>query len=361
MIKILHAADFHLDSLFHSLPPEQAAQCRAAQREQLFGLAEICRQEAVQLVLLPGDLFDKPHASRESIDALVKALEEMAVPVFITPGNHDYLTPDSPYRTVSFPSNVHIFTKPELGSVSLPQLSCRIYGAGYTSMDCPPLLSDFQKTGDEQYHIMLLHGEITGAEGDYCPITRGQAAASGLDYLALGHNHQGGQLSAGATLCAWPGCPMGRGFDETGEKGVLLVTLSKEERRADFLSLRSRQYRILSIPAGDDPLANVLAALPPDAKEDIYRIIFTGEADEIDLPKLEAQLSSEFFALNLRDKTTPKLDLWQVAEEDSLEGRLLALLRQTAAETDDETLKRRLILAARISRKLMDGREVELP
>lgn len=56
---------------------------------------------------------------------------------------------------------------------------------------------------------------------------------SGLQYLALGHIHKAGAFHAGGTLCAWPGCPMGRGWDETGEKGVCIVTVE------DSASLRA--------------------------------------------------------------------------------------------------------------------------
>lgn len=35
MLTFLHAADFHLDSPFHALPPEQAAERRQEQRQLL--------------------------------------------------------------------------------------------------------------------------------------------------------------------------------------------------------------------------------------------------------------------------------------------------------------------------------------
>ena len=53
MVKLLHAADLHLDSAFSALPPEKAAQRRAEQRlvlERLTALSEGCAA-----VLLAGD------------------------------------------------------------------------------------------------------------------------------------------------------------------------------------------------------------------------------------------------------------------------------------------------------------------
>ena len=56
MIKLLHAADLHLDSPFSALPPQQAAERRAAQRAQLGEIVTLCNDEACDLLLLSGDL-----------------------------------------------------------------------------------------------------------------------------------------------------------------------------------------------------------------------------------------------------------------------------------------------------------------
>lgn len=58
---------------------------------------------------------------------------------------------------------------------------------------------------------------------------------------------------------------MGRGFDELGEKGAYLVTLTEDDCSLEFLPLGGRSYEILRVPAGDDAAAALDAALPPDA------------------------------------------------------------------------------------------------
>lgn len=361
MIKILHSADLHLGGAFRGLVPEKAADLRREQLSMPRRLAELAAQERVDLVLLAGDLFESPQADPDSTEALLSALQEIPCPVLISPGNHDYYTWDSPYYYGKFPENVHIFTEPRITSLAFPDLNCRIYGAGYRSMDCPPLLPGFQAEGEEAYQILLLHGEITGADSAYAPMTRGQLAASGLHYAALGHIHKGDSLRIGQTLCAWPGCPMGRGFDETGVKGALLVTLDNDDAQSKFVPLGAHAYWDLEVPAGDDPAKSILEALPRAGFPDIVRISLTGEAEEIDLPGLEKALKGQIWALRLRDRTRPKQDLWGSAGEQSLEGRFFALLKQAAEEAPDETTRRRLILAARISRSLLEGREVDLP
>lgn len=360
MIKILHSADLHLGARFHSLPPEEARTRRQEQLAQLDQLVELCREEGCQMVLLPGDLLDRPQGCREEALALAKALEAMAVPVFIAPGNHDHLCPGSPYLERAWPGNVHIFTRQALESVTLPELSCRVWGAGFQSMDCPGLLEGFRATGQEPLQLMVLHGDPTNPGSPCCPVTRAQAAASGLAYLALGHIHTQGQMEAGSTLCAWPGCPMGRGFDETGVKGVYICQISPQGAQATFRPLGGGCYEDLTLPAGPDPLASILVQLPPDTGRDVYRLTLTGESEPVDLDRLQNALSGRFFHLQLRDRTVPPRDLWEGAGEDSLEGRYFQILQQAAQNATGPEAEA-LCLAARISRRILEGQEVTLP
>lgn len=354
MIKLLHTADWHLGARFRGLPPEKALQKRAEQGKLLELLGELGRE--CDLALLAGDLFDRPDGKGADLAALRNTLEEMAVPVFIAPGNHDYICPESPYEAMAWPSNVHIFKKPALQSVELPGLACRVWGAGYGSMDCPGLLEDFRAAGPEPMQLMVLHGDPGNAASPCCPVTKAQVARSGLTYLALGHIHQAGSLQAGDTLYAWPGCPMGRGLDETGEKGVLLAEPPEGSLR--FHPLGLGRYADLTVEAGENPLAAVLAVLPPDTRQDVYRITFTGPWEPVDLDGLQEALAPRFFDLRLRDRTDLPRELWQRAGADSLEGVYFRLL-QEAAESGEE--REVLTLAARISRAILEGREVQLP
>lgn len=356
-MRILHSADLHLDSAFVGRSPETVAALRREQLRLPGILATICREKGCDLMLLSGDLFDGKW-TMESVEALRTAFREAAVPVFISPGNHDFCTPDSPWLAESWPENVHIFKNPVLESVVLPELDCRVYGAGYASMDCGPLLEDFCAQGEETYHIAVLHGDPVQKRSPYNPITQAQVAASRLDYLALGHVHKAGSFRAGDTLCAWPGCPMGRGYDELEEKGVLLVTL-EDGAQAEFLTLDTPRFFDLEAQIMVDPASAVADALPAVGNGDYYRITLTGEWDDLDLAGLSTQFA-HFPNLELRDRTVPVTDLWACAGEDSLEGMYFGLLKAAHAEADKEE-QEILTLAAKISRRILDGREVTLP
>ena len=351
MMKILHAADLHLDTAFSGRSEAQVRYLRQALLEVPRKLAELCRREGCHMMLLSGDLFDGPW-TQNSLDVLRSALEEAAVPVFISPGNHDFCGAGSPYLTENWPRNVHIFTRPEMESVVVENLDCRVYGAGYRSMDCPPLLEDFRAEGEERYHVAVLHGDPTQATSPYSPITTGQVRESGLHYIALGHVHKSGSLRAGETLCAWPGCPMGRGYDELETKGVLIVTV-EDTAEAVFVPLDTPRFYDLEM--SPSRLADVLPAVGNDH---FYRITLTGESPELDLAAMMAQWE-QFPNLELRDRTVPEVDIWGSADADSLEGAYFRILKE-AMEGADEQTRQELELAARISRKILDGQEVVL-
>lgn len=356
MIRFLHAADFHLDSAFSALSAEQSAQRRREQRTALETLAALCRD--CDLVLLSGDLFDSARVYRDTLDALKRFFAAVPAEIFIAPGNHDFLASGSPYLTEDWGENVHIFTTPEITRVPLPKLGCDVYGAAFTAPEMPALLRGFRVEDPETPSLMVLHGDLA-PNSPYAPLLPDEIAASGLDYLALGHVHASEIRKLGGTTCAYPGCLMGRGFDECGAKGVLRGTLERGNCAVEFVPLRTRTYEILSVDAGDDAFAAIRAALPADHEADCYRILLTGESDGVDVAALEAALSPEFFSLSVRDRTVPRKTLWADAEEDTLRGQFLRILK---AEYDgaDEAQRQKLARAARLVTALMDGREVAL-
>lgn len=357
MIKFVHAADLHLDAPFGGLSPEQAVLMRQEQRMLPERLAELCRTEQADLLLLPGDVFDSNHVYRQTLDALHRAFAQCGAQVFIAPGNHDPMTDTSVWNTEIWEPNIHIFTEQVIRSVRLEELNCTVFGAAFTGMDCPALLEGFRADGPG-LRLMTVHGDAEKPASSYNPMGREQIARSGLHYLALGHVHSfGGARRAGMTTYAWPGCPQGRGFDETGEKGVLVGELDESGCKLRFVPLCTRRYEIVEVYLQNDPISDILREIPDDTGNDCYRILLKGEA-EPDLGRLCEQLKGRFFGLQLRDETTPPMPLWESCGEDSLRGLFLRGIREALERTDDPAEAAALQRAAKLGVDLMDGREV---
>ena len=358
-LRFLHAADLHLDSSFEALRSGKAAVRRSEQRQLLARMAELVQREKLQLVLLPGDLLDSELSYAETGEALIAALRQMEVPVFIAPGNHDFYTPNSPYARLSFPENVHIFTENALRAAELPALGLRVYGAAYPGKESAPLLRGFHAENDGCWNLLCLHAELTKRPSPYAPVTEEELAASGLHYAALGHIHKAsGLCRAGSTWYAWPGCPEGRGFDETGEKSVSIVELDEQGCRLTPVSIALRRYEDLRVDVTDqDPLLAIHSQLGDDTGRDVYRITLTGELDAPpDLNRLQRNLEEMFYALQLRDETRLKESVWERAGEDSLRGLFLKKLRAAydAAGEEEQALVEQ---AARWGLAALDHRE----
>lgn len=352
-LKILHTADWHLDSPFAGFTGKQREQLKQEQKKIPGKIADLCRREQCDLVLLAGDIFDGP-ATRETVELVKRSLKACGVPVLVAPGNHDCCAPGSPWVEEGWPENVTVFTGP-LTSVVVGSLDCRVYGAGFSSMDCPSLLEGFRAERTTRYTIAVLHGDPTQSQSPYNPITASQVKYSGLDYLALGHVHKAGAFRAGNVICAWPGCPMGRGWDETGEKGVCLVKL-EDQPEIQPVSLECPQFRELTVDIQGNAQEALEGVLPAGGSRDFFRITLTG-CGTVDLSQLEKALGA-WPNLELVDHTEPPLDVWGSAGEDTLEGIYFQMLRQ-AKELNPEQAQR-IQLAAEISRRLLEGREVTL-
>ena len=362
MVKLIHAADLHLDSPFSGLSPELAAQRRSEQRQLLERLSALARERGADAVLLSGDLLDSGCTFRETAQTLATQLGSTGCPVFISPGNHDCYTDHSPYSTLEWPENVHIFTSEQVEGIPLLDKNCVIHGAAFCTprLERSPLVG-FSAPKDGNLHVMVLHGEVD-SDGGYGPIFTADIAASGLNYLALGHVHQcSGLQKAGDTFWAYPGCPEGRGFDELGEKGVLYLELDETTCKAEFIPLGKRRYEILTVDltGKEDAFAAIRAALPQNTKEHIYRILLTGERPaDLDLPQLTRALEGDFFGLTLRDQTKAPQKLWDRMEEDTLTGLFLReMARRCKEEPENETLQ----LAVRFGLAALEGGEDVAP
>lgn len=351
-LRILHTADLHLDSSFTSFGRNDREKLSSLQRSIPEKLLSISNREKCNLWLIAGDVFDGKTFSRESVAALKRVFTSCNVPVFIAPGNHDFFAAGSPWLSEAWPDNVYIF-KGGLEAIHVPSLDCIVYGAGFQSMDSASFLDVFKALGGVSHEIMVLHGDPIHVKSPYNAVTSEQVLSSGLDYIALGHVHTHGGFKSGKTLCAWPGCPMGRGWDETGQKGVYIATVGEQT---------DVSFHTLDLPEFHDVTLNGAAFTPSFFAsinaEDFYRVTLTGKKTEL-LKNLMVQLQA-FSNVEVIDTTVESLDPWELAEEDSFRGNFFRILREQLQDAQED--KARVIgLSAEIASDILSGIEVILP
>jgi exonuclease SbcD len=358
-IKILHCADFHFDSPFRELPGSLGEKRKEDLRETFGQMVRVAQEENIHLLLISGDLFDNERVSRMTIDYLRDCLQEIPqIRVFIAPGNHDPFYERSYYRLVDWPENVHVF-QDEGEKIELCELGVCVYGRGFMKPHVrESLLQGFTVADPAKLNLMVLHGDVvgTGQDSDYNPLTTEEIAASGLDYLALGHRHSfSGINQAGDTFWAYPGCPEGRAFDELGEKGVLLGTLRKGRCQLSFRGIGKRKYyeeriEISGCQTYEQIAAKIRAAVEGlEPEKNLFRLVLSGALPG-DFPfypaVLTEKLQQDFYYVQIIDETMTQVDPQLLANDYTLRGLFVqkALARSAAAQEEAERRKAELAL-----------------
>lgn len=233
MIKLLHTADQHLGVKFSGFG-EKGKQLRQAVKESLKTLVDLARAEAVDLVLIAGDLFDSNAVSRNLVEEAVAQLKRLPpVPVCILPGTHDCYDASSVYSRPEFLNipDIHIFTD-EITAISFPRLDITVYGkANLSPKGTGSPLAALRKTSETRYHVAMAHGEmaIEGKfSGDYYPVEPREIAASGMNYVALGHWHRYADFSQGGVRASYCGASETLSFEEGEGSGFVLIVFIDE-------------------------------------------------------------------------------------------------------------------------------------
>ncbi|HVB66936.1 MAG TPA: metallophosphoesterase [Acetobacteraceae bacterium] len=164
------------------------------------------------LVLLVGDTFDNNRQSAAILQRVTQMLADAGRPVVILPGNHDPLTPDSVYRRSGIAAlpEVHVIGLTHEHSVAFPEHELEIWGHAHQHYDdMVPLRSPRPRAA--RWHVALAHGHY---EPDGVPplrpswlISDREIAATGADYLALGHWNRAAQVGDGAVPAYYSGSP----------------------------------------------------------------------------------------------------------------------------------------------------------
>jgi DNA repair protein SbcD/Mre11 len=231
-MKILHAADLHLDSPMRGLVEYEGAplhEVRRASRRAFTRLIDVALAERVTLVLLAGDLYDgdfRDFSTALFLAEQVARLQEIGAQVVWLRGNHD--AENRFTRHLRLPDYVHELPTSAPGSVVFEDSGLVVHGQGYATRDTTQNLAlHFPARLDGFANFGLLHTALEGREGHmpYAPCTVSELSALGYDYWALGHVHQR-EMVSDAPYIVFPGNLQGRGIRETGPKGAMLVEVA---------------------------------------------------------------------------------------------------------------------------------------
>ncbi len=348
-MRFLHIADLHLDAPFSSKDALTAKKLREGQLDAFRRAVEYCDGNGIGLVLIAGDMFDCRYASAQTAFAVCDIIRSSGARFIIAPGNHDPYTENSVYSRIKLPENAAVFRSGKISKITLEDLGADVYGFAFTgeTMKTSPLGGSLM-TDPRKINILLCHGALNDAASDYCPLFPRDFSASGCDYAALGHIHAGDRepLSAGRCYYAYPGCLVGRSFDECGEKGGLVVDIEKSTGMLDlkcrFVRFSDPRYETLRVDVtgclGDaEAAARINAAIGENGFSDAFlRVALEGRTD----PSVVFGEGVIARLLNVpgaevRNMTSPDFDFDALKNDLSLRGAFYRTLLPKL-DSDDE-------------------------
>jgi len=397
MLRIIHTADVHLGARHDDLG-EQASAQRERQFAAFTATVDLALAEKADLVLIAGDLFDsnvQPKRSVERVAAQLKRLAESKIRTVILPGTHDGYDRSSIYRAYDLKAlagsaagdDLVTVLTPDRPSIHFTACDAVVHGPVFATKRAPhsPLRDLAGKPGDPPatWRIGMVHGSIAipgKTERDDVVITTDEIAATGFDYLALGHWHSAQQSRSGGVTYAYAGAPEAVALDQDRAGKVLIVELEQTDgRRA--VTVQERQVgttRFEKVQLDAATIATQPALIEALRRKGDPNLVLDARVvgvrpDELDLhlDEIEAALAPAFLKVRVRDVSLPALTEGALPSPDTiagafirdLEARIAELEAAAGPDTDGQAPTAEaaeLRDALRLGRLLLAGHEVSL-
>lgn len=355
-MKIIHTADIHLGSRMDSrFSKEIAGERKAELRNTFKRLVEYAKENDVSIILLCGDVFDSDRPFKKDKDffyGVVTANPD--IDFLYLKGNHDI----SDAIPEELPENLKLFSEQW---TAYPYGDVVICGTEI----CPSNSSSYYSSlvlEKDKYNIVMLHGQISDSisSGD---INLKKLKNKNIDYLALGHIHKPSQAQIDERgEYVYCGCLEGRGFDEPGEHGFVLLNVEEDKHSHTFIPFAQRRINEIDIDITGCKNAYETYIKVKNSvqfnKRDLYRINLTGEIN-FDVDRLagdvEKLLADYCYFISVKDKTSRKIDISQYENDLSIKGEFIRTV-YAKAELDNE--EKMTIIKCGL--KALDGKEIEL-
>ena len=335
-MKLLHIADLHLDSALTShLPPDKVR----ARRTELLGVLRraVSRgvEAGVSAVLIAGDLFDNTEVSRRALSEVESVLHSYPdLPFYYLSGNHEK---DALVRYGLTSPNLHLFgdtfTSYDLGE------NVMLYGRHMTERGMFNALHPDRK----KKNILMLHGELRDRSDEGGVIGLGEIAGRGIDYLALGHYHTYSVTRIDTRgVAVYSGAPEGRGFDECGQLGA--VILDTADFSHTFIPLARREIHdvevaIDSLSQDREIRARIDDALRGIPSEDVVRVKLVGRVPigcACDTETLTHWYADRYYYFTMKNKTQVHIEREDLAYDKSLFGEFARCVLEDETLTEEE-------------------------
>ncbi|MEG0962358.1 MAG: DNA repair exonuclease [Lachnospiraceae bacterium] len=345
-MKFIHIADVHLGAKPDKDKPWGEA--RARHSWQAF-TEVITKAEETQtdLLLIAGDLFHRQPLLLELKEVNYQFSRLTHTQVVLIAGNHDYLNPNSYYRTYVWVPQVHVLKKEEIDYVELPMLRTRVYGLSYWHRELPkPLYQNIEMEEGSFINILLAHG----GDEKHIPFRVNDFQKKSFDYVACGHIHKPMQFVEHRVVMAGALQPID--CNDTGEHGFFQGEISQDSCRVTFHPLSYCEYVPLSLKITGENTSSgieefVASRIQQSPKHQLFKVILNGFWDvnaPIDIKGIE-MLNR---VVQVISQCRPEYDIerLKIQYEDQLLGRYIKTLEEKAQNAQKEGTQNEIIQKA---------------
>ena len=344
-MKIIHCADLHLDSkMTANLSKEQAKERKMEILRTFSRMVDYAAKNGVKVIIIAGDLFDTRNVSATARNLVRDTiLKHPHIDFLYLKGNHDYDNFLS--KLDEIPVNLKLFG-----------VSWKSYSYGDVVISGLELSKENQAIAYNSlvlehgvYNIVTLHGQITdyGIRDKAEIISLDNLKNKNIDYLALGHVHeyQAGQLDARGVYC-YSGCLEGRGFDECGEKGFVLLDVDEKTLTAqmEFIPIAYRNLYTLPVDVTGVMTTQEAATKMEEAlagqdfsSRSLVKFVLEGEIDvesEINCDFLKDMFEDYYFFEKVYNHTKLRMNYRDYEKDISLKGEFIRMV--LASDLDEE-------------------------
>lgn len=337
-MKILHTSDIHIDSpLTAKLPTDKVRERRAELRSGFRRLISEAKAHSAEAVVIAGDLFDEKKISPRTLRGALDAISETSeISFYYLPGNHEESALVE--SGAELPENLKIFgsewTYFELDDVCFAG-RCETEENMFEKLSLP----------EGKKSIVVLHGELREGKSASGVIGMRDAAERGIDYLALGHYHSFSETKIDERCSAvYSGTPEGRGFDETGEKGFVILDTEGKDVTFRFVPFAKRRLHIAELDitgatstAEIEKRAETILGFVPSS--DLVRLeLIGGYPPELwrDTDGLLRRFSGRFYYFEAKDSSRPIINPDSYKNDKSLKGEFIRTVMADESLSDEE-------------------------
>lgn len=346
-MKIIHCADIHADSKMGTHFTKEQAEARRNEIVDSFTkMVEFARENGAKVIIIAGDLFDTKENQQKKIKQRIFYIIEQnpGIDFLYLRGNHDEDV--NFFEEKSIP-NLKRFSKSRWQKYSYENID--IYGREFGSSI--PLAAYSELNPDPaRINIVVLHGQIAEykPKDDAPAISLPKLTNKNIDYIALGHIHDF-KIEKLDNRCSWcySGCLEGRGFDECGKKGFVLIDVQNNKVKADFVPVSKRVVHEIPVKLSglqnfSEIMRKITDSLAGISSKDIVQVDLTGELSEeteIEPESYQSALASDYFYVRVKDKTETKIDYTKYEKDVSLKGEFIRLVKNQQNLSEEQKIK----------------------